>query len=94
MNMQDVEKILKDAEVSVEDFGFGEFEVEALGTFKQVRIKGGEGEGERWYSVKYFPKHDIYIKTIGYYQSYSGVEFYEGYGKIVKPKKKTITVYE
>jgi hypothetical protein len=57
---------------------------------------GGEGEGETWYVVHHFVDHDLYIRTDGFYQSYNGVEFYDGWGccREVKPKEKTITVYE
>lgn len=64
--------------------------------FHEVDSYGGEGQGETWYIVYYFPKHDVYIRIDGYYQSYNGTEFYDGWGccKEVKPVKKTITVYE
>ena len=65
-----------------------------LGEIKEVEQHGGEGEGTLWYSVKYFPDHDVYIKTTGTYSSYEGTEFYDGYGEEVKPITKTITVYE
>lgn len=64
--------------------------------WKEVDSYGGVGQGETWYSVKYFPQHDVYIKVNGFYQSYNGTEFYDGWGccEIVKPVQKTITVYE
>jgi len=65
--------------------------------FKQVTQEGGEGQGDHWYSVNYFPALDIYIMTVGYYQSHQGTEFYGGYEECcsqVKPAEKTITVYE
>jgi hypothetical protein len=65
-----------------------------LGEMKEVSHYGGEGEGETWYSVKYFKDHDVYIRIDGYYQSYDGTTFDEGYGVEVRPKEKTITVYE
>jgi len=52
---------------------------------------------EDWYSVKYFPEHDIYIKVTGYFKSWSDeVEFEEGWDccEDVKPVQKTITIYE
>ncbi len=57
---------------------------------------GGEGEGETWYVVHHFVDHDLYIRTDGFYQSYDGVHFYDGWGSCreVRPKEKTITVYE
>lgn len=64
--------------------------------WEEVEQYGGEGQGDTWYSVKYFSKHDIYIKVDGYYQSYNGTEFYNGWNSCsqVFPKQKTITVYE
>lgn len=65
-----------------------------LGEVIEVDQYGGEGEGETWYTVKYFKDHDVYIRTDGYYQSYNGTEFENGYGYEVRPQQKTITVYE
>lgn len=64
--------------------------------WQEVDQYGGEGQGDTWYSIKYFPDHDVYIQVNGWYQSYNGTEFYDGWGccKEVKPKQKTITVYE
>ena len=65
-----------------------------LGEVEEVDQYGGEGQGETWYSVKYFKDHDVYIRTDGYYQSYNGTDFEEGYGQEVRPIEKTIIVYE
>lgn len=65
-----------------------------IGEWEEVDQYGGEGQGDTWYSVKYFKDHDVYIKTTGFYSSYNGTDFYNGYGEEVKPQKKTITVYE
>jgi hypothetical protein len=65
-----------------------------IGDWEEVDQYGGEGDGERWYSVKYFKDHDVYIKTNGFYSSYNGTDFDYGYGDEVKPVQKTITVYE
>lgn len=70
---------------------------EQLGlNWKEVDQYGGEGQGDTWYSVKYFSEHDVYIKVEGYYQSYNGTEFYDGWDccSEVKPTQKIITVYE
>lgn len=58
--------------------------------------EGGEGKGEYWCRVFYFKDHDVYIKVIGFYTSYSGTDFNDGWDccKEVKPQQKTITVYE
>ena len=65
-----------------------------IGDWEEVDQYGGEGRGETWYSIKYFKDHDIYIRTDGWYASYHGTEFDDGYGKEVKPIKKMVTVYE
>jgi hypothetical protein len=64
--------------------------------FTEVHSEGGEGRGEHWVRVKHFPKYDIYIQIVGYYTSYNGTDFYDGWGccSQVIPKEKTITVYE
>lgn len=66
---------------------------ESLGGWEEVDHKGGEGQGDEWYSVKYFPAHDVYIRTDGWYTSYHGTDFEDGYGYEVKPEEKVITVY-
>lgn len=62
----------------------------------EVKQRGGEGEGDVWYSVKYFPEHDVYLRVDGYYASHNGTYFDDGWNcvKEVKPMEKTITVYE
>lgn len=82
--------------ISVEDFGYSDFKnpLENVGEWEEVKQRGGEGEGETWYSVKYFKDHDVYIRTDGYYSSYNGTDFDEGYGDEVRPAEKTIIVYE
>lgn len=64
--------------------------------YEKVMKKGGEGKGDEWFAVKYFPKHDVYLKIDGWYSSYEGTSF-EGYSSSVtevKPVQKMITVYE
>lgn len=67
-----------------------------LGEYEKVDSYGGEGEGERWWVVYHFVDHGVYIRVDGYYQSYDGVSFYDGWSccKEVKPVEKKITVYE
>lgn len=65
-----------------------------LGEIKEVEQHGGEDQGSDWYSIKHFVDHDVYIKTSGWYASHHGTDFEEGIGEIVKPVKKTITVFE
>ena len=64
--------------------------------WEEVDQYGGEGEGDTWYSIKYFPDHDVYIKVSGWYQSYDGTNFssWDSACSEVKPSQKTITVYE
>lgn len=67
-----------------------------LGECVEVQQHGGEGEGERWYVVYHFVEHDVYVRVDGWYQSYEGTDFYDGWDccKEVRPKEKVITVYE
>lgn len=65
-----------------------------LGQMIEVHQEGGSGRGEIWYSVKYFPSHDVYIKIEGWYSSYEGTNFDYGYGSEVFPRKKEIIVYD
>ncbi len=85
-----------EANISVDDFAYGDFDSEelGLGEFEEVDHTGGEDEGSRWSSTKYFKEHNVYIKTTGFYQSYVGTEFYNGYGREVSPKQVMVTIYE
>lgn len=65
-----------------------------LGPIIEVEQKGGEGEGNEWYSVKHFPAHDIYIETDASYDSYHGFDFYDGYGYPVKPVEVKVIQYK
>jgi hypothetical protein len=67
-----------------------------IGEIKEIEKVGGEGKGEEWYVVFYFPKHDIYLKCEGFYSSYEGVSFDDDWNNCfeVFPKEVTITVYE
>lgn len=95
MTAQQIIEAIKNADISVDEFAYGDFETpEGVGEWKEVSQYGGEGQGEDWYSVKHFEDHDVYIKTDGYYSSYNGTDFDNGYGEEVRPVQKTITVYE
>lgn len=96
MTAEEILKVLESSDVSVSSFGYDDFDsVElGLGECEEIEQYGGEGEGSTWYSVKYFKDHDVYIRTDGYYTSYHGTDFDDGYGYEVKPAQKTITVYE
>lgn len=64
--------------------------------FEEVDSYGGEGQGEVWYVVYYFKNHDVYIKVDGFYHSYPGVEFCDGWDSCSEVKPKTVkkVVYE
>lgn len=85
-----------ESKMNVSDFGYFDFDAEALGLgeVEEVHQYGGEGDGDHWESVKYFKDHNVYIRTVGFYSSYNGTDFDNGYGEEVFPKEKTITVYE
>lgn len=65
-----------------------------LGKIEEVDQYGGEGQGETWYKVNHFVDHNVYIRTDGFYSSYNGTDFDEGFGSEVRPISKTITVFE
>ncbi len=91
---QEILKIIEDTEASIEEFAYGDFKSDGVGEWTEVSQKGGEGQGEEWYSVKYFKDHDVYIRTDGFYSSYDGTYFDDGYGKEVKPTQRVVTFYE
>lgn len=97
MNAKEIIEAIKKANITVDEFAYGDFDskdVPGLGEFKKVDQHGGEGQGEKWWSVKYFKDHDVYIKTNGFYTSYNGTDFEDGYGEEVRPVEKTITIFE
>lgn len=73
-----------------------QFFKDLVGDWTEKDQHGGEGEGDNWWSIKYFPDHDVYIKVHGYYQSHYGTDFgsWNDAVREVKPAEKTITVYE
>jgi hypothetical protein len=104
MNYEEIMDVIKSkmsiSEFAHHDFGRsngkgGQF-IDGVGECDEVDQHGGEGQGESWHSVKFFPDHDIYVKVYGYYSSYNGVDFYDGWSCCfeVKPKEKTIIVYK
>ena len=46
-----------------------------LGNFELKEQFGGEGDGDRYYSVYHFQDHDIYVKLSSFYSSYDGVDY-------------------
>ena len=97
MTAQEIKAVLEE-KLSIDDFAYGDFDSEelGLGEIKQVDQYGGEGQGDEWYVIYQFADHNVYLKVEGYYQSYNGVEFYEGWDDCfeVTPQEKTITVFE
>lgn len=104
MNYQEILGVLMD-KMEVSEFAYhdipgkqtgrGSIFIDGVGECVEVDQYGGEDKGE-WWSVKYFPDHDVYIKVEGYYTSYDGTDFYDGWHGCcseVKPKEKTIIVY-
>lgn len=59
---------------------------------EMVENHGGEGEGERYWSVWYFPANNIYIKFFGYYYSYDGATLHDIYE--VVPEQVMVTKYK
>lgn len=97
MTYQEIIEELKKSNRDLEDFAYENISFIPGLTWEEIEQIGGEGEGDHWHSVKYFPEHNIYIKITGYYQSYNGTEFYGGYDECcsqVTPQQRTITVYE
>lgn len=100
MTGQEIIDKLKSVEgYRLEDLGYETFipdELkEDLGEVEETYQFGGEGKGDTWYAIKYFPKHNVYLKVNGWYASHYGSELY-GWDevRVVAPKEKTITVYE
>lgn len=97
MNYKEIIEELQRQEISVEEFAQeAQDTYENIGECQEVEQHGGEEQGSDWYSVKFFPVHQVYIKVSGYYSSYNGTDF-EGWEDAcaeVKPTQKTITVYE
>ncbi len=64
--------------------------------WEEVEQFGGEGMGDNWYSVKYFPSLDMYVKISTYYQSYSDIKFddFKNCCRQVTPVERTVTFYE
>jgi hypothetical protein len=98
MNFQEIKEVLEKHYDSVEEFAYdsSDAEVPGVGKFVIVKKYGGEGKGEEWYNTRHFIDHDVYISVAGYYTSYDGVYFEDGWYNIfeVRPKEKTVIVYE
>ena len=97
LNCNEILEVLKEKLENVSTFAYEDYDEEELGLGKieEIYQHGGEGEGSNWWSVKFFKDHNVYIKVSGYYTSYNGTDFDEGWECCteVKPQTKTITVY-
>lgn len=98
MTGKEIIETLKASGISVSEFAYEEYDSRKLnlGESKEVDQYGGEGQGDTWYSIKYFKDHNVYLKVSGWYTSYYGTHF-DGWDNAVRevvPKEKTITVYE
>ncbi len=98
MNYNEIMDVIKSKIETVSEFAYVDFDKDELelGAIDVVEEYGGEDMGSTWYRVFYFRDHDVYIRVDGYYSSYDGVDFYDGWDSCsnVRPKEKTITVYE
>ena len=100
MNYKEILEILKANVDSVSSFSYDLYHSEELtkilGESDEVEQYGGEGKGETWYSVKYFKDHDVYIRVDGWYSSYNGTDFWDGWDccKEVRPTQRMVTFYE
>ena len=97
-NYNEILEVLKSKIEDVREFAYEDYDKEEteLGEIKQVDSHGGEDEGSDWYRVFHFVEHDVYIKVQGWYSSYNGTDFSDGWDccSEVSPQEKTITVYE
>jgi hypothetical protein len=96
-SFKEIVEILQKHIENVYDFAFQYYDpIEELGEIKEVKQQGGEGQANTWYSVKYFKDHDVYIRVDGWYSSYNGTDFDDGWNCLseVKPITKEIIVYE
>ena len=94
MDFKEIVNFLKNINQDVDEFAYGDFPKE-LGEIKEVYSQGGSDRGSDWERVYHFINHDVFISFSGYYSSYNGVDF-DGWDDVneVRPKEKTITVYE
>lgn len=89
---------LKESETSVSElleiFDEGGDGDVCFGNTEIVHEQGDcEGGGDHSEKVIHFKDHDVYIRVTGFYSSYDGTDWDNDWSE-VKPKEKTITVYE
>ena len=95
MTGEEILKVITD-NMSVQEFAYQDYSPQELG-LGEVTVPsryGGTDQGSTWYIVQYFVEHDVYIRTDGWYSSYDGTYFDEGYGSVVKPIETQVTFYE
>lgn len=63
-----------------------------LGKWEEVYQFGGEGQGDDYYVVLYFPDYNKYIRADAWYASYHGVDDWQDW-YLVKPEEEVIIVY-
>lgn len=92
-NYTDIERSFFYEDVNEEEIkGFlDNEELNFIEGMKTVDSYGGEGMGEDYWVVWYFPVADIHVKFHGWYQSYEGSE-YEGM-YLVEPREVVVTQY-
>lgn len=95
---QEILEVLKEKLEDIQYFAYGVNKDIGLGPITEITEarNGGEGLWSNWNRVYYFKDHDVYIKVTGYYSSYNGTDFDEGWDccSEVRPEQKTITVYQ
>ena len=94
MTATDIIKKLEELEISASDFAYELDDREEFGSAPIVHEEGDcEGGGSYSCVVRHFVDHNVYIEVIGYYSSYNGTDWDEGFTEVF-PKEKTIIVYE
>jgi hypothetical protein len=93
MNFKELVDLLNEKSTK-EEFGYQDLDANTFGQIKCVKHEGGEDEGSHYETVYHFIDHGIYIKLVGYYSSYEGADFSDAEYEEVKPREKTVIVYE
>src|SRR6476661_2579851 len=106
MKLEEIIEILDDADITPSDFAdsYDLNYFKTHGTLEQkeamkriggiVEIASGLQDDYNAYTVVHFIDHDIYMKLVACYDSYESLQHYENWGKEVKPKEITATIYE
>lgn len=93
MTAQEILNKIKELGISNSDFAWEYYDATPFGQIEKVKSWGGEDQGSDIGRVYHFKDHDVYLRIDGYYASHYGSDWdddpYE-----VKPKEKTIVVYE